>query len=143
MHGPNPVGKEAKRVFALRAAQKNVCASDEFQNNTIFVPTAQYAVTNGTTYNGIYHYYGRADTYYNIGQAFGNAMYQIVTQTALAESLTAETEPPVLLANSIDSDSNSHARRTCHLFQNIECFVQCMVRFVFAGFIANRVMVCV
>ena len=144
MHGPNPTGKEANRVFALRAAQKNVCTSVEFQNNTIFVPTAQYAVTNGTTYNAIYHYYGRADTYYHIGQAFGNAMYQIVTETTLATTLTVETEPPVLLPNSIDSsDSSSHARPTCHLFQNIECFVRCMARFVFAGYIASKVLVCI
>jgi hypothetical protein len=78
MHGLNPGGREAGRVQALRAAQKNVCQYDEFLNNTLFVPTAPYAVLNDTTYNGIHHYYGRADTYYHIGQAFGLAMKRMV-----------------------------------------------------------------
>jgi hypothetical protein len=80
MHGLNPGGWEARRVHALRAAQKNVCQYDEFLNNTLFVPTAQFAVLNGTTYNGIYHYNGRADTVYHIGQAFGLGMHRMVVQ---------------------------------------------------------------
>lgn len=100
MHGPNPDGKEAGRVFAVRAAQQNVCLYPEFQNNTIFVPTASYAVLNGATYNGIFHYYGRADTYYHIGQAFGMAMHQML-------AVENETMPlcrmrPVLLFPPVD-----------------------------------------
>jgi hypothetical protein len=83
MHGLNPGGREAGRVYAMRAAQQNVCQYAEFQNNTIFVPTALYAVLNGTTYNGIHHYYGRADTYFHIGQAFGVAMNRILVQNEL------------------------------------------------------------
>ena len=79
MHGLNISGHpEEARVLGIRAAQRNVCMSDEFVNTTIFVPTAQHAVLDGATYNGIYHYNGRADTYYHIGQDFGNAMIQIL-----------------------------------------------------------------
>ena len=104
MHGLNPGGREAGRVYGLRAAQQNVCQYAEFRNNTIFVPTAAYAVLNGTIYNGIHHYYGRADTYYHIGQAFGVAMNRMLVQNELAVSLL-DTGTFV---------STSRARRTCH-----------------------------
>jgi hypothetical protein len=71
MHGEHPEGRGADRTLALRVAQRQACARDVACQ---FVPTAQYAVLNGTTYNGIYHYNGRADTYFYIGQAMGRAM---------------------------------------------------------------------
>ena len=123
MHGPNPDGKEAGRVFAVRAAQQNVCLYPEFQNNTIFVPTASYAVLNGATYNGIFHYYGRADTYYHIGQAFGMAMHQMLAVEnetmpllSYAASTTVPASGPSLpnVASSTNTISTSRARRTCH-----------------------------
>jgi hypothetical protein len=110
MHGLNPGGKEAARVYALRAAQQNVCQYAEFQNNTIFVPTAPYAVLTGATYNGIHHYYGRADTYYHIGQAFGIAMNRMVVQTD-------EKQPLLSSVANTGTDtfiSTSRARRKCH-----------------------------
>jgi hypothetical protein len=102
MHGINPVGKGSDRVLALRSAQKNVCNRTEFQSNTKFVPTSPYAVLNGATYNGIHHYYGRADTYYDIGQAFGEAMATLLVQSkylALVEnwnSIIAKVSSDVL-----------------------------------------------
>ena len=113
MHGLNPGGSEAGRVYALRAAQQNVCQYTEFQNNTIFAPTALYAVLNGTTYDGIHHYYGRADTYYHIGQAFGVAMNRILVQNELAVSLP-DTDTFV---------SASKVRRTCHYCPYIQCLL--------------------
>jgi hypothetical protein len=97
MHGLNPTGREAGRVLALRSAQERVCQLPEFLRNTLFVHTAQYAVVNDTTtYNGMHHYYGRADTYYHIGQAFGVVMMKLTNRrnveiSSLAENLIQTT----------------------------------------------------
>jgi hypothetical protein len=81
MKGMNPVGRGTDRYLVMQMAEKNVALYDEFRNNTLFVPTAQYAVMNGTTYNGEYHYFGRADTYCHIGRAFGNAMLELMEES--------------------------------------------------------------
>jgi hypothetical protein len=78
MHGMNVTGPGTDRVLALRAAQHSVTLMEEFKDTTLFVRTAPYTVMNGTVYNGIYHYYGRADTYFHIGQAFGRGMLQLL-----------------------------------------------------------------
>jgi hypothetical protein len=78
MCGLNVTGPAATRIQGLQAAQRGVCQQPEFQNTTRFVPTAQYAVLDGMTYNGIYHYNGRADTYYHIGQALGCGMIELL-----------------------------------------------------------------
>ncbi len=63
-----------EKILTFREIQRNVTELEEFKNNTVFVPTAQYVVMNGTTFNGDYHYFGRADTYFHIGNAFADAM---------------------------------------------------------------------
>ena len=79
MHGLNPpTGRALPRILGLRAAQHSVTMLDEFRNQTRFVRTAPYAVLNDTAYNGIYHYNGRADTYFHMGQAMGEAMLQLM-----------------------------------------------------------------
>jgi hypothetical protein len=83
MHGLKPTGPGAGRVLTMRAAQENVCNMKEFQSNTVFVRTAQFAVLNSTTYNSLAHYYGRADTIYHIGQAFGTSMIQLLARRKL------------------------------------------------------------
>jgi len=60
MHGLNYTGRGADRVNGMRQAEREVPALPEFRSHALFVPTAQYAVLNGTTYNGGYHYNGRA-----------------------------------------------------------------------------------
>lgn len=80
MHGMDPQGRGSDRVLAMRAAQHSVTLLDEFRDNTLFVRTAPYVVSNGTSYNGGYHYYGRADTYFHIGKAFGDGMLQLLGQ---------------------------------------------------------------
>lgn len=77
--------------MALRVAQRQACARDVACQ---FVPTAQYAVLNGTTYNGIYHYNGRADTYFYIGQAMGRAMIDLRHKT--------KTETPMVPMKNVD-----------------------------------------
>lgn len=79
MHGLHPQGRAAKRILDFRQAQQNTTLLPEFQNNTLFVRTAPYMKFNVTTYNGGYHYNGRADTYYRIGQAMGRGMLQLMT----------------------------------------------------------------
>ena len=76
--GMGGIDPEGRRILAMRKAERGVALQDEFRNSTLFVPTAQYAVNNGTTYNGDYHYNGRADTYCHIGHAFGEAMLQLI-----------------------------------------------------------------
>jgi alpha-galactosidase len=88
MHGLHPEGKSAPRVLYFREAQRNTTLLPEFRNNTLFVPTASYMKFNVTTYNGGYHYNGRADTYYRIGQAMGRGMLQLSKTT----KTTAVTE---------------------------------------------------
>jgi hypothetical protein len=80
MAGVNVTGSDATQVYGIRQAQRNVCQSNEFQNTTLFVPTSQFAVANGSKYNKIFHYYGRADTYFHIGQALGNGMIQLLSK---------------------------------------------------------------
>lgn len=78
MHGLYPEGRGADRVRAFRTAQRAVTLMDEFRNSSIYVPTAQYAVNNGTSYGGGYHYNGRADTYFHIGQDLGKAAFSFM-----------------------------------------------------------------
>eukprot|EP00543_Licmophora_paradoxa_P002611 CAMPEP_0202457672 /NCGR_PEP_ID=MMETSP1360-20130828/14635_1 /ASSEMBLY_ACC=CAM_ASM_000848 /TAXON_ID=515479 /ORGANISM="Licmophora paradoxa, Strain CCMP2313" /LENGTH=367 /DNA_ID=CAMNT_0049077825 /DNA_START=9 /DNA_END=1112 /DNA_ORIENTATION=+ len=79
MHGLNYTGTGSERVMAMRAAERRVVESAEFSDTSVFVPTAKYVIDNGTSYNGNYHYYGRADTYCHIGKAFGDAMLRLLT----------------------------------------------------------------
>lgn len=94
MSGMSPEGRGSDRILALRAAQHSVTLLDEFKNSTLFVRTAPYAVLNGTTYNGIYHYNGRADTYFHMGQAFGRGMLELLQK----RSLSAYAALPTLAA---------------------------------------------
>ena len=90
MAGLHPTGRGADRVLAMRAAEKQVTQRAEFRNSTLFVPTAQYVVENGTAYNGGYHYNGRADTYCHIGKAFGRAMMQLLKQSSASKEKRCE-----------------------------------------------------
>ena len=74
---------------AMRAAQQSVTHLEEFASNTLFVPTAQYAVLNGTTYNGVHHYFGRADTYFHMGQAMGKGLLKLMHQRSRSNPLLA------------------------------------------------------
>ena len=65
-------------ITEIRTMQKNVTQLEEFKESTRFVPTAQYVVNDGVSYNGGYHYYGRADTFYHVGKAFGDAMADLL-----------------------------------------------------------------
>jgi hypothetical protein len=57
MHGSEMSGSVAQRVLAMRSAQEKVTLM---------------------AYNTFFHYNGRADSYFYIGQAMGHAMLQLL-----------------------------------------------------------------
>jgi len=67
------------RVLTFRKHQQDVTLMEEFRNNTLFVPTACYSILGKETFNGEYHYNGRADTFFHIGQAMGRGMLQLMS----------------------------------------------------------------
>lgn len=76
--GMNPDFRHSDHHIAMRAAEHGVTVLPEFKNNSLFVRTAPYVISNGTQYGGDYHYYGRADTFFHIGEAFGKGMLQLM-----------------------------------------------------------------
>ena len=81
MHGVDPSPKKEKeRILAFRESVKAVTLTDELKDNTLYVPTAQYANTNPKTkrYEKIFHYYGRPETIVNIGVALADGMMQLM-----------------------------------------------------------------
>jgi len=84
MHGDGllPARAEA-RILGMRAQQEGVTLLAPLVGDTLFVRTAPYAIVDGSDnsaakYGGIEHYWGRADTYFHIGQAFGRAALQLM-----------------------------------------------------------------
>lgn len=67
-------------VRTVREAQEGVTLLPQFQNNTKFVTTHEFVVygPNETQYDGIHHFWGRADTYFEIGRAFGKAALALI-----------------------------------------------------------------
>jgi hypothetical protein len=99
MHGLHPTGRGADRVMAMRAAERRVTEQEEFKTTSLYVPTAPYVVDNGTSYNGNYHYNGRADTYCHIGQAFGRAMLKLWKRNTTSSGTTASSSKDDMLGS--------------------------------------------
>lgn len=76
--GVEPEKRYADKHFAFRKMQEDVSKLPEFKGNVAFVRTSPYIVNDGESFDGGYHYYGRADTFFNIGRAFGEAMVKMV-----------------------------------------------------------------
>ncbi len=72
--GSPPEQRYAEKHFAFRKVQSDVAAMDEFAGTVRFAETAKYVVKDGDSFDGGYHYYGRADTFFYIGQSFGEAI---------------------------------------------------------------------
>jgi hypothetical protein len=89
--GVNVTGSGSDQIMAMRAAERGVTMMDEFRNNTLFVPTALYVGMNGTAYTAENHYYGRADTYYHIGQAMGRGMLELITKRSMRKDEEASS----------------------------------------------------
>lgn len=85
MAGLHPTGRGSDRVLKIRQEMREVTLDPNFYDSSIYVTTAEYVRPNGTSYNGGYHYFGRADTYYHIGKAFGRGMLEILGQRRMGQ----------------------------------------------------------
>jgi hypothetical protein len=77
-NGIHPLGPAESKTFEMRRIQRAVANSDEFRDITRFSMTSIYYVEGGDSYDGNYHYNGRADTFCQIGKAFGQSMVQLL-----------------------------------------------------------------
>jgi len=68
----------AHKHYALREAQEAPSKMPEFKGNVAFGRTAPLVVTEGESFDGGYHYRGRADTFYKIGVGFGEEMKKLL-----------------------------------------------------------------
>lgn len=85
--GVNPEAPNREKHFRFRAIQKNVTELPEFKHNTLFVKTSPYVVKDGESFDGDYHYYGRADTFFHIGHAFGKGMLQLIEKQEITVAI--------------------------------------------------------
>ncbi|MBI1246583.1 sialate O-acetylesterase [bacterium] len=76
--GVEPEARYAEKHFKFRKMQEDVSKLPEFQGNVRFVKTSPYIVKDGESFDGGYHYYGRADTFFHIGHDFGDAVVDMV-----------------------------------------------------------------
>jgi alpha-galactosidase len=78
--GATPEKRHAKKHLGFRKAQSDVAKMPEFQGNVAYAETAIHVVPEGDSFDGGYHYYGRADTFFQIGQSFADAMLTLAKQ---------------------------------------------------------------
>ena len=76
--GAEPEKRYAKKHFNFRKIQKSVAEMAEFKATVRYVPTGVHVVKGGDKFDGGYHYLGRADTFFHIGRAFGEALVPLV-----------------------------------------------------------------
>ena len=81
MSGPEPDPRYAKKHFRFRGIQEAVAKKPEFAGTVKFVKTSPYVVQDGPGFDGGYHYRGRADTFFKIGEAFGKAALELIKET--------------------------------------------------------------
>jgi alpha-galactosidase len=72
--GSEPEKRYAEKHFRFRKIQSDVAES---LPNVCFAETAKYVVKGSDSFDGGYHYFGRADTFFGIGQSFGDAMLSL------------------------------------------------------------------
>jgi hypothetical protein len=73
--GPDPSQFSVRQV---RQAQIDVVNALGLPN-VVFVPTSPYLVTGQQDFDGVHHYFGRADTFVQIGKAFGREIIQLLS----------------------------------------------------------------
>ncbi|GKY90997.1 hypothetical protein MPSEU_000072500 [Mayamaea pseudoterrestris] len=95
-HGPSELMDPSKRwtprVLAFRKHQYDVTQQKEFRGNTIFVKTAEYMVFGEETFNQPFHYNGRADTFFHIGQALGRGMLKLIQDSVSSPGQCAKPD---------------------------------------------------
>ena len=70
--------KPTPQVQQIRDAQKAVAEMPEFKGTVTFVKTSPYWRDTEPKYDGGYHFNGNSETYYDIGEAFGKAMLELL-----------------------------------------------------------------
>lgn len=68
--GTQPEKRYAEKHHRFRAKQSSVAQRPEFKKTVAFVKTSPYVIKDRESFDGGYHYFGRADTFYKIGDAF-------------------------------------------------------------------------
>jgi hypothetical protein len=76
--GVEPEKRYAEKHFRFRKIQQDVANLPEFKDSVRFVKTSVYVVNDGDKFDGGYHYLGRADTFFHIGNAFGESMLTLI-----------------------------------------------------------------
>lgn len=72
--GTDPEQRYADKHFRFRRIQQSVAERPEFKRTVAFVKTSPHVIKDGESFDGGYHYFGRADSFYAFGEAFGQAM---------------------------------------------------------------------
>ena len=80
----------ARKHYALRSAQEAPSKMPEFKGTVRYARTSPYVVSEGKGFDGGYHYRGRADTFYKIGESFGKAMLEIIKTAPTANEKTVK-----------------------------------------------------
>ncbi len=78
MDGVEVNPRYAKKHYEMRSAQEAPSKMKEFRGTVGYVKTSVYVIKDGKGYDGGYHYRGRADTFYRIGDAFGKAILEVI-----------------------------------------------------------------
>ncbi|NQT51805.1 hypothetical protein HQ576_07140 [bacterium] len=68
--------------MSFRAQQASVSKMPEFKDTVRYVKTGEFMVKDGPQFDGGYHYRGRADVFYDMGSAFGQAMVPLAQAKA-------------------------------------------------------------
>ncbi|MCH8046258.1 MAG: DUF1080 domain-containing protein [Planctomycetes bacterium] len=79
MAGPVVDPRYAHKHYAVRKAQEAPSKMPQFKGSVAYARTSPYVVKEGQGYDGGYHYRGRADTFYKIGESFGKAMLPLLS----------------------------------------------------------------
>ncbi len=72
--GTMPEKRYEEKHLTFRRKQKSVAQRPEFKRTVAFVKTSPFVIKDAESFDGGYHYFGRADTFYSIGESFGTAM---------------------------------------------------------------------
>ena len=72
--------------MSFRGQQESVSKMPEFKDTVRYVQTGPFIVADGPQFDGGYHYRGRADTFFHIGRAFGEAMVPLLSKKPTDQS---------------------------------------------------------
>ncbi len=72
--------------MSFRAQQESVSKMPEFKETVRYVKTSPFMVKTGPQFDGGYHYRGRADHFFKMGGAFGEAMVGLLKEAPVDHS---------------------------------------------------------